>query len=136
MIEPIYCDGRYTVTRGSISTPSRFYPVANTTAMVRRDPLWSGLVLAIFSAGALLVYGDLLYGGEKLACLAIAATALILGAEVRVLRIHALGHPSATIVGRRTTIGRLYRAIRTAHDTSTATGMKPYPLENSSKPEQ
>lgn len=116
MTPPIYSDGRYTVTAGSVSTPNRFYPVANTTASVRRDPLWAGLAVSAVALLAVLTYGDLLFPGELLVLLALAAGAMGVGFEIRVLRIDAIGHRPATIVGRRSRIAALYRAIRTAHD--------------------
>lgn len=114
MAAPLYDDGICTVSRAVVATPSRFYPLANTTASIRRDPLWAGIALALLGAAGLAVYGDLLSAGECLGTVLTCAGGLLAGRETCILRLDAVGHPRALIVGRRGRILRLYRAIRDA----------------------
>lgn len=112
MSETIYDDGRYVVSSSIVATPTRFYPVFNTTAAVRRDPLWLGLAITGFVAGCVLTYGDLLYPGELMVMAGVAAVSLLTGWQVLILRLDAPGHRRALIVGARGRIWKIFRAIR------------------------
>ena len=108
----IYDDDTYHITSAIIATPRRFYPIANTTARIRRDPLWMGLGIAGFVAASFAVYADLLLPVELATLAAIAALALMIGFQVSILSIDAMGHDKAMIVGRTKKIKALYTAIR------------------------
>jgi hypothetical protein len=112
MNSSIYDDGRYVVSTTVVSTPSRIYPLANTTAGVRRDPLWMGLALAALVCGGIFTYGDLLYPVEIASALGVAALAVILGWQVAILRLDAPGHPRTMIVSSRARIWKIFGAIR------------------------
>lgn len=114
MAHVIYDDGTYQITHAVFATPRRFYPIVNTTARIRRDPLWIGAGIAGFSVVALAVYGDLLYPLEILTLIAIAVISLAIGHQVSLLSIDAWGHERATVCGRTKKIRTLYRAIRDA----------------------
>lgn len=114
MSKSIYDDGRYVVSSAVVATPTRFYPLANTTASLRRDPLWAAAGMAAFAAAAVAVYGDLLYPVEITALLGVSGLLLALAAQVVILRIDAPGHRRVMIVGFRKRMQRLYRAIRDA----------------------
>lgn len=114
MEQPIYDDGTYVVTRSVIATPTRYYPIANATARIRRDPLWLAFGVAGFYAAALATYGDLLTSQEILSSGIFTAALLIVGVNVRLLSIDAIGHPRAVIVGSTKKISSLFRAIRAA----------------------
>lgn len=114
MAHVIYDDGTYQITDAVFATPRRFYPIANTTAHIRRDPLWIGAGIAGFSIIALAVYGDLLYPHEILTLIAIAVISLVIGHQVSLLSIDAWGHERATVCGRTRKIRALFRAIRDA----------------------
>lgn len=107
----LYDDGVYTVTPAIVSTPRRFYPVANTSAHIRRDPLWAALALTAFSAAGLSAYGDLLHMNEQIVVVCLSGLGLATGASFSILKISAIGHASATIVGRSWRMARLYQAI-------------------------
>ena len=125
MSETIYDDGRYVVSSSIVATPTRFYPVFNTTAAIRRDPLWLGLALTGFVAGCVLTYGDLLYPGELMVMAGIAVLSLLTGWQVLILRLDAPGHRRALIVGPRGRIWKIFHAIRTVR-AGQADG--PFPL--------
>jgi len=112
MSETIYDDGRYMVSSSIVATPTRFYPISNTTAGIRRDPLWLGLAITGFAAGCVLTYGDLLYQGELMVMAGIAALSLFTGWQVLILRLDAPGHRRALIVGSRGRIWKIFHAIR------------------------
>lgn len=114
MSDAIYDDGTYHVTAAIFATPRRFYPIANTTARIRRDPLWIGVCLAALAGGALAVYGDLLYPVEAAVTVVFIALSLLIGNSISLLSIDAWGHERATIVARTNKIRVLYRAIRDA----------------------
>lgn len=114
MAGTLYDDGVYSVTAAIVSTPRRFYPVANTTASIRRDPLWAAIMLAVLGGLCLAVYGDLLHLHEQVVLIALCASGLALGRAFTILRISALGHSGAMIVGRSARIHALYLAIRDA----------------------
>lgn len=114
MTEPLYDDGIYTVTPAIVSTPRRFYPLAHTTASIRRDPLWAGLGVALFGTGALLAYADLLHAHEQFALAFISLAAMTAGTAFSILRIDAPGHRGAMLVGRSPRIRALFMAIRAA----------------------
>lgn len=117
MSRPLYDDGVYTVTAALVSTPRRFYPLAHTTASIRRDPLWAAVAAAILAGACLAVYGDLLHLHEQIGLVVASATFLLLGREVVILRIAAVGHAGAMIFGRRRRIQAVYQAIREARGT-------------------
>jgi len=110
----LYDDGVYTVTPAIVSTPRRFYPLAHTTASIRRDPLWAAITFAVLGGACLSVYGDLLHFHEQATLAIFCAGALAAGSSVSVLRISAIGHSGAMIVGRSHRIRALYAAIRDA----------------------
>jgi len=112
MTDTIYDDGRYIVSTSIVATPSRFYPIGNTTAGIRRDPLWLGLAITAFVVAGILTYGDLLYPGELMAMAGLAAIALVAGWQIVILRLDAPGHRRALIVGSRQRIWKIFRAIR------------------------
>lgn len=112
MSDTIYDDGRYVVSTSIVATPTRFYPIVNTTAGIRRDPLWMGLAIAGFVTGCVLTYGDLLYQGELMIMAGTAALSLLTGWQVLILRLDAPGHRRALIVGSRGRIWKIFRAIR------------------------
>lgn len=118
--DPIYDDGRYLVSSSMVATPSRIYPVANTTAGIRRDPLWTGLGIAAFVLAGIATYGDLLYPVELLTMVAVACGGLFAGWQVLVLRLDAPGHRRALIVGPRKRIWKMFRAIRSVRVGQTA----------------
>ncbi len=112
MSDTIYDDGRYVVSTSIVATPTRFYPIGNTTAGIRRDPLWMGLAITGFVTGCVLTYGDLLYQGELMIMAGIAAVSLLTGWQVLILRLDAPGHRRALIIGTRQRIWKIFRAIR------------------------
>lgn len=114
MARPLYDDGTYAVTAAVVSTPRRFYPIANTTAVIRRDPLWAGCGIAFFGCGSLAVYSDLFHVAEQVALASIAVVALVAGNAFSVLRIDAPGHRSAMLIGRAARMRALFQAIRYA----------------------
>ena len=114
MSQPFYDDGRYQVSQTIVATPSRFYPLANTTAGVRRDPLWMGAGLALLIGTGILVYGDLLYPGETIVSVVTALLGLLGGWQTVILRLDAPGHPRTIIVSSRGRIWKLFGAIRSA----------------------
>jgi hypothetical protein len=118
----LYDDGKYAVSKAIVTTPRRFYPLANTTASLRRDPLWLGLGIALFTGACLALYGDLLHRGEQTALIAVGLFALIGGWQTLVLRIDAIGHPRAVIIGSRSRMHGLYMAIRDARSIDGAFG--------------
>lgn len=119
MSRPLYDDGVYTVTAALVSTPRRFYPLAHTTASIRRDPLWAAVAAAILAGACLAVYGDLLHLHEQFGLVAASVAFLLLGREVVILRIAAVGHAGAMIFGRRCRIQAVYEAIREARAADT-----------------
>lgn len=119
----VYNDGTYKVTEAIVATPHRFYPVANTTARIRRDPLWVSLFITALGVAAFHVYGDLIYTGEKIVLGVICAGALAVGQGVSILSIDAVGHRRALIVARTTRIRRLYAAIRAVRVVDGAAGL-------------
>lgn len=114
MAAPLYDDGVYVVTRAVVATPTRFYPLANTTASLRRDPLWAAIGLSVLCAVSLVVYGDLLHAHERILLILLCAVSLVGGWELRLLCLDAVGHRRTLIAGRRDRIRRLYRVIRDA----------------------
>lgn len=110
----LYDDGIYSVTSAIVSTPHRFYPLAHTTAGLRRDPLWAALAFTALGAASAVIYGDLLHFHEQLALALFCGGGLVAGRSVTILRISAIGHSGAMIVGRSSRIRALYRVIRDA----------------------
>jgi hypothetical protein len=113
-MKPTYDDGTYYISGAIFATPRRFYPIANTTARIRRDPLWIGLGIAGFVAATFGVYADLLRPEELIVLAGIATVSLVVGSQVAILSIDAMGHEKAMIVGRTRKIRTLYRALRDA----------------------
>ena len=111
---PFYDDGTYQVSRELISTPRRFYPIANTTARIRRDPLWVAIGLNVFAALATITYGDLLLVQELALIWGVAGLSAIGGLSTAILHIDAFGHDNALLFASSRKINRLYRAIRDA----------------------
>jgi hypothetical protein len=111
---PLYDDGTYVVTHAVIATPTRYYPLANATARIRRDPLWLAVCFSGICAGAILSYSDLLKPEEILIGAGMALTLLFLGVNVRILSIDAIGHRRTFIFGSTKRITALFRAIRSA----------------------
>lgn len=107
----VYEDSRYRVTAEIIATPSRFYPVQNTTARIRRDPLWAALAGSVVSFLGVAVYADLLLASEIAWVVGLAAVALVVGHNVAILQVDAAGHAGAMIVARKAKVITLYRAI-------------------------
>lgn len=114
MKNALYDDGTYVVTRSVIATPTRYYPIANATARIRRDPLWFSLGVAGLFAAAVATYGDLLKPEEILSSGILTLGLLFVGVNVRILSIDAIGHRRAIIFGSAKKIGALFRAIRGA----------------------
>lgn len=122
MANTIYDDGVFVVTEAVISTPRRFYPIGNTTATIRRDPLWAAMSLCGFGAACLTLYGDLLYLPEQGAMVAACGASLIAGRAFSILRLDAPLHRRALILARTSRIERLFAALRRAR---TADGITP-----------
>lgn len=120
MAKPVYDDGRYMVSSAVVATPSRFYPVSNTTASLRRDPLWAASVFAALACITVAVYGDLLYPVEVAVLLGFSLGAVALTREVLIVRIDAPGHPRIMIVGTRRRMSRLFEAVRDARNADGA----------------
>lgn len=112
-----YDDGRYSVTRAVVATPRRFYPLAHTTAGLRRDPLWMAIASSGFALACVVVYGDLLYPLEIATLLALAGISLAIGGRFSVLRIDAAGHPRTFIIDSHARLQNLYAAIRDARES-------------------
>jgi len=112
MGKAIYDDGKYVVTEAILATPRRLYPMPNTTAHIRRDPLWLAFGVSVFAVATFAAYGDLLYVGEKVAMAGIVLAALAAGYSFSILSIDAVGHRRALIVGRTRRIERVYAALR------------------------
>lgn len=108
-------NGRYQVSAALLSTPRRFYPIANTTARIRRDPLWWSLSMIGFVVATTNIYGDLLYHHELVTLWSLAGVAGLLGFGTAILHIDAIGHPNAFIFANVWTIRKIYRALRSAH---------------------
>lgn len=112
--QSIYDDGTYHVTRAVLATPTRFYPLANSTARIRRDPLWIGISMTAFALCAFGIYGDLMFPGE-VATLALLAMVSLLGSiNLGILVLDAPGHQPLMVIGSKRKIFSLYRAIRDA----------------------
>lgn len=107
-------DGTYLVSANLLSTPRRFYPIANVTARIRRDPLWLALGMAVFATLTTLVYGDLLFPGELLVLWGIAGAGLLVGLGTAILHVDAVGHRGALIVASSWRVRAIYRALRQA----------------------
>jgi hypothetical protein len=108
------------VTAAIVATPRRFYPLTNTTASIRRDPLWLGLGITGFAAACIMVYGDLLRVPEIAALVGIALVSMVIGWNIAAMRIDAVGHPRAMIIGRRRRLENLYIAVRNARNIDAA----------------
>lgn len=114
MARAFFDDGKYSVTAAVIATPRRIYPLVNSTAGIRRDPLWVGVAISALSAGSIAIYGDLLTNHEVLAASAFFTTAPLIGGRFAFLRIASLGHKPAFILTGRKRAAALYRAIADA----------------------
>lgn len=120
---PFYDDGIYQVSQELISTPRRFYPIANTTARIRRDPLWVAIGLNAFAALATITYGDLMLAHELVVIWGIAGLSAIVGVGTAILHIDALGHDNALLFASSKKVNKLYRAIRAARSGSESKGL-------------
>jgi hypothetical protein len=110
----LYDDGIYQVTEALVSTPTRFYPLANTTARIRRDPLWLGSGVAAVSLAGAGVYADLLYPIEVISLIGIGLGSLVAGSRIGILCLDAIGLPKAMIITTSTKAAALFGAIRAA----------------------
>ncbi|NKE48645.1 hypothetical protein HB662_28015 [Roseomonas frigidaquae] len=119
----VYNDGTYLVTEAVVATRHRFYPVANTTARIRRDPLWISLCITALGVATFGVYGDLICTGEKIVLGLTCVATLVVGQSVSILSIDAVGHRRALIVARTMRIRRLYSAIRAVRVVDGGTGL-------------
>ncbi len=112
----VYFDnGKVQVNRNLVSTQRRYYPLKNTTARIRRDPLWLALGVVTFIALATTTYGDLLHPQELITLWIIAALSLLAGANISILHIDSIGHPHSFIFGNHKTIRQIYNAMREAY---------------------
>jgi len=127
---PIYDDGTYQVSRELISTPRRFYPIANTTARIRRDPLWVAIGLNTFVALATITYGDLMFVHELMLLWGIAGLSAVVGLSTAILHIDAFGHDNALLFASSRKINRLYRAIRDERSGLSTNPVHMYEVEN------
>lgn len=116
MTAPLYDDGTIRVGPSLIETPTRLYPLAGTSVSLRRDPLWAGLSVALFSVMSLTLYGDLLHASEDIGLLAVGAISLAAGYLTRILRLEAPGQTRVFVIGRRSRIKKLYRSIADARN--------------------
>jgi hypothetical protein len=109
----VFDNGRYQVSIKLLSTPRRFYPIENTTARIRRDPLWLGLALSVFAAMTTFIYGDLLLANEILILWCVAGASLLAGLGTAILHIDAIGHRNAMVFGSLRTVRKIF-AMRDA----------------------
>lgn len=107
-------DGTYMVSANLLSTPRRFYPIANITARIRRDPLWLASGIAAFSGLSTVVYGDLLYVSELVTMWALTGATLAIGFGTAILQVDAIGHRQSMVFGSARRIRALYEALRQA----------------------
>ena len=117
-INVIYDDGRFQVTAERLYTPTRFYPINNTTAKIRRDPFWFALALTAFSMLTTLIYSDLLYINEMIVIWGVTSTALVVGVSVASLSVDTVGHNNTMVVARTKTIFKLFLAMQRAKNKS------------------
>lgn len=117
-IKPIYDDGRYTVTNEMFSTPNKFYPIANTTGKIRRDPFWFALGATCLATASTFVYGDLLLLNELVAIWGIVGLSQIIGFKVGILSIDTIGHNNTMVFNSMPRIREIYKAILTARNLS------------------
>lgn len=118
-----YDDGIYKVSREHISNGRRFYPIANTTARIRRDPLWIAIGLNAFAALATITYGDLMLLHELAVMWGIAGLSAYAGTRTTIFHIDAPGHDSALFFVSSAKINELYQAIRLARSGSESKGL-------------
>ena len=111
MTKPFFDDGTFKVSSAGVSTPYRYYPLANTAASIRRDPLWIGLLIAVFAIGSLLVYGDLFYLAELVVIGCVGIVSLVVGVRFSVLRLDAPGQRRAYFFGDHEAIKKRLAAI-------------------------
>ncbi len=128
-------NGTYLVTASLLSAPRRFYPIANTTARIRRDPLWLAAGVVAFVSLATAVYGDLLYVRELCVMWGVAVLLLAAGMMTAILHVDAVGHRNALVFGPARRVQALYRAIRDArmHAGDTAVGVAGEPANETSE---
>lgn len=135
MRKPLYDDGTYLVTATSVATPTRYYPIANATVRIRKDPLWFAFASASFVSAAAMIYGDLLHPGEVVVGAIAVLTFFVIGINVRILSLDAIGHPRAIIFGSRKKIAALFKAISKASSAEVSRFLD-YSDENDSHPYQ
>jgi hypothetical protein len=117
-----YRDKSYEVTQTAISTPRRIYPLGNSQARIRRDPLWFALAFSVFCIAAHRTYGDLLHDHEIVAMIFSMTFALLIGWQFSILQLHAIGHERAVIFASTRRVKRLFAAIRQARGDRRAAG--------------
>ena len=117
-MDTIYDDGRFQITSELLCTPTRYYPLANATVKIRRDPLWFAVGLTTLSGLTTLIYSDLLYISELAAIWGVTGSALYLGKTFAFLSVDAMGHNNTMVVARTSIIKDLYQAMRLARSTS------------------
>lgn len=111
MPTPIFDDGTFKISSAGVSTPHRFYPLANTAVGIRRDPLWIGAVVAACAAGCTLAYGDLFYPVELAVIAGVGLVSLIGGSSFSLLRLDAPGQRRAHFFGLHSAMRRRFEAI-------------------------
>lgn len=102
-MSPQFDDGRYTVTRSALSTPTGIFPLTHATVRRRRDLFWLSAAIGMLAAGALTAYADLLTDQERTALVVTPLALLAVSACVGVLSVDAPGHAQTLVV---TTAGR------------------------------
>ncbi len=127
----VYFDnGTWQVSTSLLSTPRRFYPIQNTTARIRRDPLWLALGLNGFAAGTSFIYGDLLYLHELCALWGVVLVSGLIGLGTAILHVDSVGHPHALLFSSARTIRKIYQAMRAARMDAEASGFIELEAEN------
>lgn len=122
-------DGRFLVTSELVSTPNRFYPLANTTAKIRRDPLWFALGLSAINGAATAIYGDLLQPQELAWMWGVNLAVFAAGWSVSILNIEAIGHKSTILFARTGTVKKLFAAIKEARMAQFHSKLPPESIE-------
>ncbi|KFL29529.1 hypothetical protein JP75_20375 [Devosia riboflavina] len=102
-MNPQFDDGRYTVTRSALSTPTGIYPLSHATVRRRRDLFWLSAAIGMLAGGALTVYADLLTDQERAVLVITPLALLAVSACVGVLSVDAPGHARTLVI---TTAGR------------------------------
>jgi hypothetical protein len=114
MSKVLYDDRAYVVTQTTISTPTRYYPIANATARIRRDLLWVAVAATAFYGLAAATYADLLTSAELTAGAGVCAALFGSGLMIQGLSIDAIGHKRILIIGSTRRVRRLFHAVQEA----------------------